>query len=120
MHSFASIFMCFHSVLNAETCTFGTFHMYTRVPYFIQEMHYFDSVLMCFHCVSTAKSCTFGTFDMYTRIHLYHSVLMKCTVLIIFFCFFTKIRVFLARFTCIPNVTYFIHEMNCIDSDFMC
>jgi hypothetical protein len=28
MHSFASVFMCFHCVLTAETCNFGTFHMY--------------------------------------------------------------------------------------------
>jgi hypothetical protein len=28
MHSFASVFICFHCVFTAETCTFGTFHMY--------------------------------------------------------------------------------------------
>jgi hypothetical protein len=27
MHSFASVFMCFHCVFTAETCTFGTFHI---------------------------------------------------------------------------------------------
>jgi hypothetical protein len=29
MHSFASVFICFHCVFTAETCTFGKFHMYT-------------------------------------------------------------------------------------------
>jgi hypothetical protein len=28
MHNFASVFMFFHCVFNAETCTFGTFHMF--------------------------------------------------------------------------------------------
>jgi hypothetical protein len=31
MHSFASFYMCFHCVFTAETCTFGTFHMLTKI-----------------------------------------------------------------------------------------
>jgi hypothetical protein len=31
MQSFANVFMCFHCVFPAETRTFGTFHMYTKI-----------------------------------------------------------------------------------------
>jgi hypothetical protein len=31
MHCFASVFMCFHCVFTAETCTFGIICMYTRI-----------------------------------------------------------------------------------------
>jgi hypothetical protein len=31
MHSFASVFMGFHRLFTAETFTFGTFHMYTKI-----------------------------------------------------------------------------------------
>jgi hypothetical protein len=31
MHCFDSVFMCFHLVFTAETCTFGLFYMNTRI-----------------------------------------------------------------------------------------
>jgi hypothetical protein len=31
IHSLTSVFMCFHCVFTAETCTFGTFQIYTKI-----------------------------------------------------------------------------------------
>jgi hypothetical protein len=54
MHWFASVFMCFHWVLTAETGTFGIFHNYTRIHmYHTLYMKY--TVLQVFSCVFTVS-----------------------------------------------------------------
>jgi hypothetical protein len=60
MHYFASVFMCFYCVFTPETCSFGTFHMYTKIHmYHIFYMKcivllvfsfFFTVFLLCFHC----------------------------------------------------------------------
>jgi hypothetical protein len=87
MHCFASVFMCFHYVLTAQTCTFGTFHMYTTIQMF-STSYMKCTVLLVFSCDFTAETCTFITFHMYTKIHMYHMLYMKCTVLLVFSCVF--------------------------------
>jgi hypothetical protein len=117
MHSFDSVFMSFHCVFTAETCTFGTFHMYTKIH--IYHIFYMKCTVllvfsMCFHCVFTAETCTFGTFHMYTKIHMYHIFYIKCTVLLVFSCVFTVFslqkHVSLVHFTCIPKYTCTIYS----------
>jgi hypothetical protein len=85
MHSFASVFMCFHCVFTAETWTFIRFtwiYQNTHVPYILHEMH-------CFASVFTSETSTFDTFHLYTKIHMFHIFDMKCTVLLVFSCVFT-------------------------------
>jgi hypothetical protein len=60
MHSFASVLMYFHCVLTAESCTFGTFHMYTKIhknhifymkcTVLLVFSFVFTVFSMCFHC----------------------------------------------------------------------
>jgi hypothetical protein len=116
MHSFASVFMCYHCVFTAEPCTFGTYYMYTKkkhVSYIIHNMHSFASVFMCFYFVFTAETCTFGTFHVFTKIHMCHILYMKCTVLLVFLCVFTVFslqkHVLLEQFTCILKYTCAIY-----------
>jgi hypothetical protein len=55
IHSFASLFMCFHCVFTAETCTFSTFHMYTKIHMY--RIFYMKcTVLLEFSCVFTVFS----------------------------------------------------------------
>jgi hypothetical protein len=87
---FSSVFIYFHCVFTAETCTFVTFHMYTKIHmYYILFMK--STVLLVLSCVFTAETCTFGTFHMYTKIHMDHILYMKFTVCFkhasVFMCF---------------------------------
>jgi hypothetical protein len=53
--SFADIFMCFHCVFTVETCTFGTFHMNTKIHMY--HIFYMKcTVLLVFSCVFTVFS----------------------------------------------------------------
>jgi hypothetical protein len=47
MHYFASVFMCFHLVFTAETCSFGTFYMYTII-HLNRTLHIKFTVLLLF------------------------------------------------------------------------
>ena len=80
-----------------------------HVPYFIHELHCFASVFIRFHCVFTAETCTFGTWYMFTKIHMYHTLYMKCIVLLVFSCVFTVFllqkHVLLVHGTCIQKYT---------------
>jgi hypothetical protein len=90
MHCFASVFMCFHCVFTAETCTIEIFHNYTRIHMYHSLYMKWTVLLvffMCFHCVLTAETCTFGIFLSYTR-HMFHTLYMKCTGLQVFSCVF--------------------------------
>jgi hypothetical protein len=107
--------MCFHCVFIAETYTFWyiiNVYKNTHLLYFIQIMHCFASVFMCFHCVFTAETCTFGIFYMYTRIHMYHTLYMKWTVLLVFLCVFIVVllqkHVLLVYFPIIQEYTFTI------------
>jgi hypothetical protein len=60
-------------------------YMITHEPYFLHAMHCFASVCFMFF---TAEICTLSTNHMYTRIHIYHTLYMKCTVLLVFSCVF--------------------------------
>jgi hypothetical protein len=55
MHSFASVFKCFHCIFTAETCTFGSFPMYTKMHMY--HIFYMKcTVLLVFSCVFTVFS----------------------------------------------------------------
>jgi hypothetical protein len=122
MHSFASV----SRVFTAETCTFGTFHMYTKIHmYYIFYMK--CTVLLLFSCVFTAETCTFGTFQMYTKIHMKHIFYMKCTVKLVFsYVFFLCFHCKHMYFWCIlhvyknTHVPYILHQMHSFASVFMC
>jgi hypothetical protein len=55
MHSFASVFMCFHCLFTAETCAFGTFHVYTKI-HMCHILYMKCTVLLVFLCVFTVFS----------------------------------------------------------------
>jgi hypothetical protein len=133
MQSLSSVFMCFHCVFTAETWTFGTFHMYTKIHMFY-VFYMKCKVLPVFSCFFTvffftAETWTFGTFQMNTKIHMYHIFYMKKTVLLVFSCDFT---VFSLCFHCrnmyfwyISHVyqntqtPYILHEMHSFARVFM-
>jgi hypothetical protein len=75
----------------------------THVLYFIHDMHGIASVFMCFHCIFTAKSFTFCIFQMCLKIHVYDTLYMKCTVLLVFLCISLKKHVLLVYFTYIQK-----------------
>jgi hypothetical protein len=92
MHCFASVFMCFYCFFTAETCIFGTFHMYTKIPMY--HIFYIKStVLLVFSCAFTVfsvqKHVLFVYFTCIYQIHMYHIFYIKCTVLLVFSCVFT-------------------------------
>jgi hypothetical protein len=64
MHSFASVFMCFHCLFTAETCTFGTFHMHTII-------HMYHILYM--KCTNLLVfSCVFNIFSLQRHVLLIH------------------------------------------------
>jgi hypothetical protein len=90
MHSFASVFMYFHYVFTARTCSFGKFHMYTKIHMY----HIFfikDTVLLVFLCVFTVF------------------LLQKHVLLEHFTCIYQN-----------THVPYILHEMHSFASVFMC
>jgi hypothetical protein len=90
MQCFAYVFMCFHYVLTKETCTFGTFHLYTKIHmYHIFYMR--CTVLLVF-------SCAFTVFLLQKHVLLVH---------------FTWIY----QNTHVP---YILHKMHSFVSVFMC
>jgi hypothetical protein len=54
MHCFASVFMCFHCVFTAETCTFSTYHIYLLK--YTCTIYSTCTVLLVFSCVFTVIS----------------------------------------------------------------
>jgi hypothetical protein len=131
MHCFARVFMCFHCIFTAETCTFGTFYMYipkysctiysTWNAQFCKCFHVFS---LCFYC-RNMKLWYFS--HEFTKIHMYQIFYMKCTVLLVFSCIFTVFLLqkheLLVHFTWIyqnTHVPYILHEMHCFASVFMC
>jgi hypothetical protein len=90
MHSFASVLMCFLCFLTAETCTFGTFIMYTEIH--ISHTFYMKcTVLLVFSCVFTVFS------------------LQKHVLLVHFTCIYQN-----------THVPYVLHEMHSFASVLMC
>jgi hypothetical protein len=86
-------------------------------------MHCYASVFICVYCVLTAVTLTYGIFHMYTRIHMYNNLYVKCTVLLVFFlCFYCRNMYFwyISHVYKKTHVPYFIHEMHCFASVFMC
>jgi hypothetical protein len=117
MHSFASVFMGFHTVFTAGTCTFGTFQMYTKTPMYTKTHMYYIfyikcTILLLFSCVFTAETCTFRTIHMYTKIHLNHIFYIKCTVLLVFsLCYHRRNMYFFFTFySYIPKYTCNIYS----------
>jgi hypothetical protein len=90
IHNFVSVFMSFHCVFTAETCTFGTFYMYTKI-HFYHIFYMKCTVLLVFSCVFTVFS------------------LQKHVLLVHFTCIYQN--------TLLP---YILHEMNSFASVFMC
>jgi hypothetical protein len=146
MHSFASVFMCFHlflCVFIAETCTFGTFHMYTKIHmYHILYMKCtvllaFSCVFMCFHVFSLCFHCRNMYFwyisHVYQNthvpyiIHEMHSFASVSMCFHVFSCVFTVIslrkHLLLVHFTCLYQNThkpYILHEIHSFASILMC
>jgi hypothetical protein len=131
---FSSVFMCVHCVFIAATFTFGTFHIYipkytcTIYPTWNAQFCWFFHVcLLGFHC---RNICFWYISHVYTKIHMYHIFYMKCTVLLVFSCFFTVFsmqkHVLLVHFTCIYQNThksYILHEIHsfvCVFMSFHC
>jgi hypothetical protein len=121
MHSFASVFMFFHYVFTAETCTFGTFHMYTKIHmYHIIYMKW--TVLLVFSCVFTVFSLCFHCRNMYfwyishvyKNIHvpyIQHEMHSFASVFMCFHCVFTaETFTFCTFHTYIPKYTCTIYS----------
>jgi hypothetical protein len=82
MHCLASVFMCFHCVFTAETCTFGTNHIYIEIHmYQCKTVHFMCSPWNALFCIGT---CVFTLFSL-------------------------QKHVFLVHFTCIPKYTCTIY-----------
>jgi hypothetical protein len=93
MHSFGSVSLCFHCVFNAETCTFGIFHLYTKIHMY--HIFYMKCTnLLVYSCVFTVFSLCFYCRNMY---FLYISNVYQNT-----------------------HVPYILHEMHSFASVFMC
>ena len=76
MHCFASVFMCFYCVFTAEKCTFGTFHMYTKI-YMCNTLYMKCTVLLMF-------SYVFTVFSLQKHVLLVHFTCIQkytCTIL---------------------------------------
>jgi hypothetical protein len=117
MHSFVSVFMCFYCVFTAETISFGTFHMLTKIHmYHIFYMK--DTVLLVFSCVFTVfllqKHVIFCTFHMYipkyTLPYILHEMHSFASVFMCFHCVFTAETCGFCVFTCIPKYTCTIYS----------
>jgi hypothetical protein len=64
IHCFAIDFICFYYVFTAGTCTFGTFHLYTKIHMY--HMFYMKcTVLLVF-------LCAFTVFSLQKHVHLVH------------------------------------------------
>jgi hypothetical protein len=120
MHCLASVFMCFHYVFTAETCTFGTFYLYTKIHMY--HIFYMKcTVLLVLSCVSTVFSLCFHCRNIniwyisheFTKIHMHHIFYMKCTGLLVFSCSFTVFslqkHILLVHFTCIYTKIHMYH-----------
>jgi hypothetical protein len=106
---FASVIMWFHC---KNIYFWYVLHVYqnTHVKYFIHNLIFFSKVFMGFYCVFTAKTFTFSIFFIYTRILMYHSLYMKCNVLLVFSCYFTVYSMY--KYVLLVHFTY-IQEYTC-------
>jgi hypothetical protein len=96
MHCFLSVFMCFYCVFTAETCNFGTFHMYTR-KHMYHTLYMKCTVFQVFSCVffmfSLEKHVILVHLHVYKKTHVsYFRHEMHCflSVFISFYCVFTS------------------------------
>jgi hypothetical protein len=130
MNSFANIFMCSHCVFTAETCTFGTCHMYILKYTCTIYSTWNAQFCQCFYVFSLWFHCRNMYFwyisHVYTIIQMYHIFCRKCTVLLVFSCVFTVIslqkHVLLVHFTCFHQNThepYILLEMHSFTIVFM-
>jgi hypothetical protein len=130
IHIFASVFICFHCVFTAETCTFGTFHLYTKIHMY--HIFYMKcTVLLLF-------SCVFTVFYLQKHVLLVHFTYIPkytCTIYstwnaqfclcfhvfsLCFYCrnmYFWYISHVYKKHTHVP---YILHEMHNFASVFMC
>jgi hypothetical protein len=130
IHCFASVFMCFHYDFTAETCTFGTFHLYTKIHMY--HIFFIEcTVLLVFSCVFTVflpqKHYILIHFTwIYQNTHvsyILHEMLCFATVFLCFFCVFTAKHVLLVHFTCLyqnTNEPWILHEIHSFASILMC
>jgi hypothetical protein len=114
MQSFASVFMCFHCFHCRNMYFWYISHVYknTHVPYITYEMHSFASVFMCFTVFSLQIHILMVYFICLQK-HMYHILYMKCTILLVFSCFFIVFplqkHVLLVHFRCIQKYTCTIY-----------
>jgi hypothetical protein len=134
MLCFASVFMCFHCVFTAETCTFGTFYMY--IPKYtgtinstwnIQFCLCFDVFSLCFHCFFKCRNMYFWYIAHVYRktnvLYILHEMHSFSSIFIYFHwnwnaepCTFGTLRMYIPKYTC----TIILHEMHSFASFFMC
>jgi hypothetical protein len=104
------LFWLFSHLRNKKLWYISHVYKNTHVPFFIHEMHCFASVFTVF---TLQKQVLFGIFYMYTRIHMYHTLYMRCTLLLVFSYVFTVFslqkHLLLIHFTCIPKYTCTIY-----------
>jgi hypothetical protein len=79
------------------------------IPYQCNALICLSFYTMCFHCVFPTETYTLSDLQMNTRIHMYYTLYMNCTDLLVFSCVFTlyplqKHRLFV-HFTCIQEYT---------------
>jgi hypothetical protein len=96
MHSFASVFMCFHCVFTAETFTFGTFHMYipeyTLTIYSTWNAQFckcFYGFLLCFHRRNMYFWYISHVYQNTHVLYILHEMHSFASVFISFHCVFT-------------------------------
>jgi hypothetical protein len=127
MHCFTSVFMCFHYVFTAETCTLRTFHLYTKIH--IYHIFYMKcTVLLVFSCVFIVfllqKHEFFVHFKwIYLNTHVPYILHEMHCFASVFTVFLLQKHIPLVHITYIyknTHVPYILHEMHCFASVFMC
>jgi hypothetical protein len=117
MHSFASVFMCFYCDFTAETCIFGTFHMFIpKYTWTIFKMKY--TVLLGFSCVFTVFTqqkhvllvhftCIYQNTHVFYILQEMHSF---ASVLMCFNCVLQQKHVLLVHYIYLPKYTWTIYS----------
>jgi hypothetical protein len=117
MHSFASVLMCFHCVFTAETCTFGTFHMYTKIHMY--HIFYMKcTVLLVFSCIFTVfslqKHVLLVHFTcIYQNTHVPYILNGIHSFASVFMCFHCVFTVFCIAETCTFGTFYMYTKITC-------
>jgi hypothetical protein len=107
VHCFASVFMSFHYVFTAEKCTFGTFHLYTKIHMY--HIFYMKcTVLLVFSFVFTVfslqKHVLLVHFTwIYQNTHVPYILHEMHSFASVFTVFSLQKHMLLVHFTCIPK-----------------